>query len=48
LYRWGCTKAPARIAELRQEGLEIETIPVERDGKRFARWRLKEGPLVLF
>jgi len=45
--RWGCAKAPARIAELRQEGLDIETVPVKANGKRFARWRLREGQLSL-
>jgi hypothetical protein len=38
LLRWGCAKAPARISELRQEGLPIKTEIVEGDGKRFARW----------
>jgi len=47
LTRWGCAKAPARIAELRQEGLGIETVPVVVDGKRFARWRLQTGQLPL-
>lgn len=48
LNRWGCAKAPARIAELRQQGVEIETIPVVVDGKRFARWKLRDRPLTLF
>ena len=45
LDRWGCMKAPARIAELRREGLDIETVPVVRNNKRFALWRLKKTPV---
>ena len=45
LRRWGCAKAPARIAELRQEGLAIETQIEEANGKRFARWYLPKPML---
>jgi hypothetical protein len=41
LHRWGCSKAPARISELRQEGLpDIVTKMITSNGKRFARWYL--------
>ena len=40
LRRLGTAKAPARIAELRPEGLPIETEIIEENGKRFARWSL--------
>jgi len=40
LTRFGCAKAPARIAELRQAGWPIDTEMVEADGKRFAQWRI--------
>jgi len=43
LMRFGCAKAPARIAELRQSGWPIETEIIESSGKRFARWRMKEA-----
>lgn len=45
--RFGCCKGPARIAELRQEGMWIETTMVEANGKRFARWSLV-GQIGLF
>jgi len=47
LNRWGTAKAPARIAELRQEGLDIESVPVTIDGKRFVRWKLRDGQMKL-
>lgn len=46
LRRWGSAKAPARIAELRREGLpDIVTEMVESNGKRFARWYLPKPML---
>lgn len=46
LHRWGCAKAPARIAELRREGLpDIVTEMVEANNKRFARWYLPKPML---
>jgi len=47
LRRFGTAKAPARISELRQEGLPIVTEMVEQDGKRFARWSLPAEPMLL-
>ena len=46
LRRFGTAKAPARISELRQEGLPIVTEIVEQDGKRFARWSLPKEPML--
>ena len=45
--RFGCCKAPARIAELRQEGMAIVTCMEESNGKTYARWRIV-GPISLF
>ena len=46
LDRFGTIKAPARIAELRQEGLPIETEMVETpSGKHVARWYIREDNL---
>lgn len=48
LKRFGCFEAGARITELRQEGVGIESVKVYRDGKKRPAWRLREGPLTLF
>lgn len=42
-YAWqafGCMRLAARIAELRQSGVDIRTEMVERAGKRWAQYRL--------
>lgn len=44
--RFGCCKAPARMSELRREGLpDIVTEMVKSNGKRFAVWYLPKPPL---
>ena len=46
LQRFNTVKAPARIAELRQEGLPIETEMIETlSGKHVARWYIKQDDL---
>ena len=40
LKRWGCFRLAARIGELRQEGYNIVTTPIIRDGKKFAEYRI--------
>ena len=40
LERYGCFRLAARIADLRSAGHTIETTMVDRDGKRFAKYRL--------
>ena len=40
LDRYGCFRLAARIADLRGAGHPIKTEWVERQGKRFARYRL--------
>lgn len=38
LNKWGCMRLGARINDLRNEGWEIVTEIIERDGKRFAKY----------
>lgn len=40
LERYGCFRLAARIADLRSAGHAIKTEWVERQGKRYARYRL--------
>ena len=40
LSAYGCFRLGARIYDLRREGLAIETELVQREEKRFARYRL--------
>ena len=40
LERYGCFRLAARINDLRGRGHRIETEMVERDDKRYARYRL--------
>lgn len=40
LRRWGCFRLAARISDLKAEGWQIERTMVERDGTRFAEYRL--------
>lgn len=47
LNLYGCLRLAARVADLREEGLDIQTLTEERGGKRFARYRLVgQLPLV--
>lgn len=39
----GCFRLEARIADLRKSGMHIVTSYTERDGKRWATYRLKEA-----
>jgi hypothetical protein len=38
----GCLRLAARIEDLRRKGHEITTEMVEKNGKRFARYRLQK------
>jgi hypothetical protein len=38
LEKWGCMRLSARILELRNEGLDIRTTPITRNGKTFAQY----------
>lgn len=40
LKRWGCFRLAARIGELRQQGYNIVTNKINRDGKNYAEYRL--------
>lgn len=40
LDKFGCLRLGARIMELRNEGYNIMTKMVEKNGKRFARYKL--------
>ena len=47
LDRFGCIEGGARITELRQEGMDIQTQMVKRENylgekKRYARWYLND------
>lgn len=42
LDRFGCLRLAARIKDLRRDGLSIESLPGEGNGKRFARYRLSK------
>lgn len=43
LNLFGCFRLAARIADLRKSGMQIVTSYTERDGKRWATYRLKEA-----
>lgn len=47
LNQYGCFRLAARIDELRQEGLDIETVTQTRNGKRYAAYVLR-GQRQLF
>jgi biotin operon repressor len=47
LQQYGCFRLAARIDELRQEGLDIETLTQTRNGKRYAVYVLR-GQRQLF
>jgi hypothetical protein len=46
LDQYGCFRLAARVSDIREEGHDIETIIEERNGKRYARYRLV-GQLAL-
>jgi hypothetical protein len=46
LDQYGCLRLAARVSDIREEGHDIETIIEERNGKRYARYRLV-GQLAL-
>jgi hypothetical protein len=41
LEKYGCFRLAARISELREEDLDIETIHTTINGKTFATYRMK-------
>jgi biotin operon repressor len=41
LNQFGCFRLAARIDELRKEGMDIETVPQTRNGKRYAAYVLR-------
>jgi hypothetical protein len=43
LQKLGCFRLAARIADLRKSGMHIVTSYTDRDGKRWATYRLKEA-----
>lgn len=43
LAQFDCFRLAARIAELRRDGHQIETIQEHRKGKRWARYRLRRA-----
>jgi hypothetical protein len=47
LQRFGCLRLAARVADLRAEGLQVETVADQANGKRFARYRLASPQRVL-
>jgi hypothetical protein len=48
LERFGCFRLAARIDDLRQEGLDIETVKERRNGKSYARYKLRDKQGSLF
>lgn len=46
LNHYGCFRLAARIKELRNQGLPIQTLTEQRDGKAWAKYRLV-GQMVL-
>ena len=40
LQEYGCFRLAARIAELREDGHNIETVHTKQNGKHFATYRL--------
>jgi hypothetical protein len=39
LEKWGCMRLSARILELRNRGISIQTTPITRNGKTFAQYQ---------
>jgi hypothetical protein len=48
LEEFGCFRLAARIKDLRQEGLDIETVSETRNGKKFAKYRVAQPVLPGF
>jgi biotin operon repressor len=48
LERFGCFRLAARIDDLRQEGLDIETVKERQNGKSYARYKLRDKQGSLF
>lgn len=42
LQRYGCFRLGARIADLKADGVAIKTQMVKENGKRFAKYELKQ------
>lgn len=42
LNEYGCFRLAARIDDLRKEGLDIETIKEQKNGKRYARYQVRQ------
>jgi hypothetical protein len=42
LEKFGCFRLGGRIYDLKQRGHKIETVMVEKNGKRFATYRLEK------
>ena len=40
LEEYGCFRLAARIADLREDGHNIETVQTKQNGKRYASYRL--------
>jgi hypothetical protein len=47
LQRFGCLRLAARVADLRAQGIPVETVADQANGKRFARYRLASPQGVL-
>lgn len=45
LELYGCFRLASRINDLRQDGLDIETIMTTRNGKTFASYKLSQAPI---
>jgi hypothetical protein len=43
LNQYGCFRLAARIDELRRSNMDIETIMETRNGKKFARYRIRQA-----
>lgn len=48
LHQFGCFRLAARIDELRKAGLDIETIKEKKNGKSYARYRVRQPQGELF
>jgi hypothetical protein len=40
LEKWGCMRLSARINELRNQGMNIVTNPIKKNGKTFAKYSI--------
>ena len=47
LNQYGCFRLAARIDELRKDGLDIQTITETRNGKKYAKYKLR-GQVEMF